>query len=72
MSRDHDSISSKRTVKNNRAAGERQATGPFCKNINKKAIDIGCHFREKEIYTRGRCVSAGGPNIRGKQVMHKL
>ena len=46
MSWDHDSITSKRTVKNNRA-GEWQATGPFCKNINKKAIDIGCHFREK-------------------------
>ena len=72
MSWDHDSITSKRTVKNNRAAGEWQATGPFCKNINKKAIDIGCHFRGKEIYTHGRCVSAGGPNIRGKQVMHKL
>ena len=71
MSWDHDSITSKGAVKNNRA-GECQATGPFCKNINKKAIDIGCHFREKEIYTRGRCVSAGGPNIRGKQVMHKL
>ena len=56
MSWDHDSITSKRTVKNNQAgeqiAGEWQATGPVCKNINKKAIDIGCHFREKEIYTR--------------------
>ena len=52
MSWDHDSITSKRTVKNNQAGCEWQATGPFCKNINKKAIDIGCHFREKEIYTR--------------------
>ena len=51
MSWDHDSITSKRTVKNNQA-GEWQRTGPLCKNINKKAIDIGCHFREKEIYTR--------------------
>ena len=65
MSWDHDSITSKRTVKNNRA-GEWPATGPFCKNINKKAIDIGCHFRVKEIYTRSRCVLAQADQILGE------
>ena len=38
----------------------------------KKPLILDVILGKKEIYTRGRCVSAGGPNIRGKQVMHKL
>jgi hypothetical protein len=51
MSWDHDSITSKRTVKNNQA-GEWQRTGPFCKNINKKPLILDVILGKKK-YTRG-------------------